>query len=296
MSHSNALEGTLAETRSIEDIVLQKDTRGISALRPHLPENFVTEAAEFILEHPKKALIVTGFYVIYGGAPETDGPPGAVAIGNALVKLGYGVAHVTDKWSLEMMEAVAPSGQPVIEFPVTGHTESADFARELLAREAPSVLISIERCGLTGDGTFRNSRGMDISEYNAKIDHLFTQHPFSVGIGDGGNEIGMGNHMDVIPSMDRLPDNPCVTGTTKLIVASVSNWGGFGLAAALSLLKGQNLLPGVDEAEEWVRTTVRAGAVEGMTGERKDWVDGRPPHEDSVCLRDLHALLAARGL
>jgi len=286
----------LTDTRSIEDIVLQQDSRNISALRPYLPEAFVTESAQFILDHPKKALIVTGFYVIYGGAPETDGPPGALAIANALVKLGYDVAHVTDKWSMDMMKALIPAEQPVIEFPVTDHTESADFAREVLNREKPSVLISIERCGLTGDGTFRNARGMDISEYNATVDHLFTQHPFSVGIGDGGNEIGMGNHMDVIPSMDKLPDNPCVTGTTKLIAASVSNWGGFGLVAALSLAKGKNLLPGVEEAEEWVRTIVRAGAVEGMSGESKDWVDGRPPHEDSVCLKELHEHLTAHGL
>jgi len=286
----------LSETRSIEDIVLQKDTRNISALRPHLPEKFVTEAAEFILDHPKKVLIVTGFWVIYAGAPETDGPPGAVAIGNALGRLGYDVAHVTDRWSKKMMEAVVPAGQALIEFPMGSPTESADFARELLRREAPSVLISIERCGLVGDGTFRNMRGMDISEFNAEVDHLFTQHPFSVGIGDGGNEIGMGKFREIIPSMDKLPNDPCVTETTKLIAASVSNWGGFGLVAALSLLKGENLLPGVDEAAEWVRAIVRAGAVEGMTGEKKDWVDGRPPQEDAVCLEDLHALLASRGL
>ena len=286
----------MSQTRSIEDIVLQQDTRGISALRPHLPENFVTDAAEFILDHPKKALIVTGFWVIYAGAPETDGPPGAVAIGNALARLGYDVVHVTDKWSKGMMEAVAPEGQPVIEFPVAGATESADFARELLRQEDPSVLISIERCGLVGDGTFRNFRNMDISEFNAKVDHLFTQHPFSVGIGDGGNEIGMGNFKEVIPSMDKLPNNPCVTETTKVIAASVSNWGGFGLVAALSLIKGQNLLPSVEEATEWVRAIVRVGAVEGMTGEKKDWVDGRPPEEDAVCLSDLHELLVSRGL
>ncbi|NQU97542.1 MAG: DUF4392 domain-containing protein, partial [Chloroflexi bacterium] len=233
---------------------------------------------------------------IYAGAPETDGPPGAVAIGNALARLGYDVAHVTDKWSKGMMEVVAPEGQPVIEFPVAGATESADFARELLRQENPSVLISIERCGLVADGTFRNFRNMDISEFNAKVDHLFTQHPFSVGIGDGGNEIGMGNFKEVIPSMDKLPNNPCVTETTKVIAASVSNWGGFGLVAALSLIKGQNLLPSVEEAAEWVRAIVRAGAVEGMSGEKKDWVDGRPPEEDAVCLSDLHELLVSRGL
>jgi hypothetical protein len=45
-----------------------------------------------------------------------------------------------------------------------------------------------------------------------------------------------------------------------------------------------------------VKATVEAGAVEGMSGERKDWVDNRSPEEDSVCLRDLHDLLRAKGL
>jgi hypothetical protein len=77
---------------TIEDIILQKDGRNISALRPYLPSNYVEEAADLILEHPGKVLIVTGFYIVYAKAPETDGPPGAAAIGEALSTIGYEVA------------------------------------------------------------------------------------------------------------------------------------------------------------------------------------------------------------
>lgn len=286
----------LTNIGNIEDIVLQEDDRGISALRPYLSKHFVMDAAQFILDHPKKALIATGFYIFCAGAPETDGPPGAIAIGKALKRLGYEVSYVTDKWSKNIIEAIAPAGQPAIDFPIADATESADFARNLLAKEKPSILISIERCGLVADGTFRNFNGTDISKYNAKVDYLFMQHPFSVGIGDGGNEIGMGNFKDIIQNMDKLPSNPCVTNATKVIAASVSNWGGLGLVAALSLLRNENLLPTVDEAAEWVRAIVRAGAVEGMSGESKDWVDGRSPHQNAVFLQSLHALLKGRGI
>ena len=281
---------------AIEDIILQKDGRNMTALRPHLPDDYVTEAAQLILDHPGKALIVTGFHIITVGKPETDGPPGAVAIGNALGDIGYDVAYLTDRFSLAAMKAIAGSGHEVLEFPVAGHRESAEFGHELLATEQPSVLVSIERCGLTADGTYRNFRGVDISEFNAKIDHLFDQHPYSVGIGDGGNEIGMGNLKDVIPDYDRLPDDPCVTTTTKLMVASVSNWGGYGLVAALSRLNKKNLLPSIEQENEWLEAIVEAGAVEGMSGEPKPWVDGFSPDENSACLRDLHALLADEGL
>lgn len=279
---------------SIEDIVLQQDIRGISALKEHLPANFMAEAAEELLEHPGKVLITTGFHIVYAGAPESDGPPGAVAIGEALKELGYEIAYVTDKWSLKVMTAIAGDTE-VIEFPVTSHFESSQFAHEVTAKHSPTALISIERAGLVGDGTFRNWKGEDISEFNAKIDHLFDQHPHSVGIGDGGNEIGMGNLREVIPGTPKLPDNPCVTTTTKLVIASCSNWGGYGLVAQLGLMTGKDLLPSVEQGYEWVKRCYEAGAVEGMSGEHKDWVDGRDPEADSVCLRDLHEFVAAQS-
>lgn len=273
--------------QSFEDIILQDDTRGISALREHLPANFVEEAAQQVLDRPGKVLIATGFYIAYAGAAETDGPPGAVAIGEALEKLGREVAYVTDKWSIDVVKSVTGDAE-VIEFPVVTHFESSQFAYEVTAKHRPSALISIERAGLVGDGTYRNWKGEDISKFNAKVDHLFDQHPHSVGIGDGGNEIGMGNLREIIPGTPKLPDNPCVTTTTKLLIASTSNWGGYALVAQLGLLTGEDLLPSVEQGYEWVKQTAAAGAVEGLSGEKKDWVDGRAPEQDAMCLRDLH--------
>ena len=147
----------------------------------------------------------------------------------------------------------------MIEFPITNHFESANFANELVQEHSPSALVAIERAGLVGDGTYRNFRGVDFTPFNAKIDHLFDQHPYSVGIGDGGNEIGMGNLQNVIPTIEHefLPKNPCVTTTTELIVASCSNWGGYGLVAAMSLKRGENLLPSVEDSMQMVRRNRR---------------------------------------
>jgi hypothetical protein len=279
----------------IEDIILQDDIRGMMALRQHMPDGWLERSAQLLLDHPGKILIATGFYIIRAGEPETDGPPGAVAIADALKALGNTVAYVTDVKCSVAMRAIAGDDE-VVEFPITTHHESSMFAHRLLVEHAPSALVSIERAGLLGDGTYRNWKGVDFSEHNAKIDHMFEEHPYSVGIGDGGNEIGMGNMRAVIPGIENLPDDPCITTTTELITASVSNWGGYGLVAALSIKAGKNLLPSVEQGDQWVKDIVAVGAVEGMTGESKDWVDGRPPEDDAVCLRDLHALLAAEGL
>ncbi len=280
----------------IEDIVLQDDIRGMTALKPHMRENYMERCADLLLDHPGKIFIITGFYIMLAEATETDGPPGAVAMGNALAKLGNEIAYVTDELSSDVVRSIA--GHEVIEFPITNHFESAKFANELVQEHSPSALVAIERAGLVGDGTYRNFRGVDFTPYNAKIDHLFDQHPYSVGIGDGGNEIGMGNLQNVIPTIEHefLPKNPCVTTTTELIIASCSNWGGYGLIAALSLKKGVNLLSSVEEAKQMVRDIVAIGAVEGMSGENKEWVDNRDLEADSACLSDLHALLGEQGI
>ena len=281
---------------TIEDIVLQDDIRGMTALKPHMRENYIESCADLLLDHPGKIFIVTGFYIMAAEATETDGPPGAVAIGNALAKLGNEIVYVTDELSSEVVRSIAQ--HEVIEFPITNHFESANFANELVQEHSPSALVAIERAGLVGDGTYRNFRGVNFTPYNAKIDHLFDQHPYSVGIGDGGNEIGMGNLQNIIPTIEHefLPKNPCVTTTTELIIASCSNWGGYGLIAALSLKTGSNLLPSVEDAKQMVRDIVAIGAVEGMSGENKEWVDNRDLEADSKCLHDLHMLLEGQGV
>ena len=231
---------------TIEDIILDHDRREISALRPHLADDFCTRAARLILDSPGTALVITGFYILDAGATETDGPPGAIVIGDALQALGYRVVYVTDRFTSPVMRETIGSGAEVVDVPVADVEASKESCKELLSRYAPSVLISIERCGVTDEGLYRNMRGRDISEFNAKLDYLFGDSPPSVGIGDGGNEIGMGKLASVIPSVPSLPDHPTISACTELLIASVSNWGGYGLAAALSEQSGRNLLPSVE--------------------------------------------------
>ncbi len=279
----------------IEDIILQDDRRSISGLRPYLSADFVDQAATMLGERKGRVFIATGFYILSSGSPETDGPPGALALALALRELGSEPIFVTDSYSLNVVKSITDTIE-VVEFPLTSHLDSADFANSLIKTYTPSALVSVERVGLSVDGTYRNMRNLDISKYTAKLDHLFDQHPFSVGIGDGGNEIGMGNFHKVIPEIEGLHPNPSVTTVTHPIIASCSNWGAFGLVAALSINSGRDLLPSLEQAEKWIELCVEAGAVDGVTGKRKAWVDGKPPEEDGVCLRDLHALLKEKKI
>lgn len=57
-------------------------------------------------------------------------------------------------------------------------------------------------------------------------------------LGDGGNELGMGKVFQKIldSSIPNKQEIACIVPTNHLIIASVSNWGGYALAAAAAVL------------------------------------------------------------
>lgn len=277
---------------SIEDIILAQDKRGIAALRPYLPPHYCEDAARFILVHDGPVMIATGFYILQADRPETDGPLGALALGHALHRLGRRVIHVSDHYTTPLLAHLGGSEAKMINFPITDAAASRRYATERLADFNPGLMIAIERCGLTAADTYLNMRGRDISATTARIDELFVQHPHTIGIGDGGNEIGMGNLADRIPAVPSLPDQPALTCTTQLVIASVANWGAYGILAALSRLTGQNLLPSPDAESEAVRRAVDFGAVDGTTSEAVYTVDGFSVEENEHTLQRLHNELA----
>jgi len=272
----------------IEKIILQDDTRGMSSLYELINKGFIERSADLLLNTKGKIFICSGFYILKSKSPETDGPPGAISLGKTLEALDNEVYYVTDKYSKSIFEDMSDRNK-VLEFPITSHAESNKIANDLIQIYNPQLVVSIERAGLSSDGKYRNFRGVDFSDYNAKIDYLFEQLPNSIGIGDGGNEIGMGNYKKEILDLG-IYSNPSVITTKENIIASTSNWGAYGLIAAISKKIGKNFLPSVEEGKRMIEQTVALGAVEGMSGEPKPWVDGRSIEEDQICLRDLNRL------
>ena len=276
----------------IEDIILAHDQRGISVLRSHLPVNYCEEAARLLVSQQGTVFITTGFYILKAQAAETDGPPGAIAVGRALERLGRRVVYVTDEPAASMMRALTDSDR-VLLFPTVDSDKSQQHASQLIRDYQPSLLIAIERCGRTKDGTYLNMADREVTAFTAKIDALFESGVPSVGIGDGGNEIGMGNLADVIPSCPRLPALPCVTRTTQLVIASVANWGAYGLLAALSRMLKRNLLPSVEEQRSIVEELGSLGAVDGTTGSRGATVDGHSLETNSEVLHYLYQFVSS---
>ena len=282
-------------SKTIEDIILDQDKRGVAQLRPHLPEDFCSQAAQYIMDHPGNVAITTGFYILSAGSPETDGPAGAIAIGNALQALGRKVTYITDSYTTPVLRGMLEDGTEVVDFPIADIEGSRDATAEILARLDLSLIISIERCSRTNDDAYLNMRYVDITPHTARLDYLFEAGIPSVGIGDGGNEIGMGNLVEFIPQVETLPNDPAVTKVDRLIISSVSNWGGYGLVAALSKLAGRNLLPTVESETVLIKSSVDIGAVDGPTGDHSYVVDGFTTEENGELLARLHAWVEGAG-
>lgn len=233
-------------------------------------------AAARALRGARRVLIVTGFAVA-GGCPETDGPPGAAVLGRALRRLGARVRYVTDLPNVRVLRAALVAlGEraDVLVYP-----EAADAARTVLARERPTHLVAIERPGRVRDGRYLNMRGVSVGAWNRPLDDLFVEAmadgPVTIGVGDGGNEIGMGRVRARLLRQGALMARiASVVSTDHLVVAGVSNWGAYGIAAQLARQAGRPLLHTPADERRMVTACVRAGAVDGVTRRRAPTVDG----------------------
>ena len=119
----------------------------------------------------------------------------------------------------------------------------------------------------------------------------------TIGIGDGGNEIGMGKIPWEVIRRNIPGGGPiaCRVPTDHLIVCGVSNWGAYGLAAGVRWLRGQPPGPDLldaDRERELLRRMVEDGPlVDGVTGKPTVSVDGLPFERYAEPLRQFAAML-----
>jgi hypothetical protein len=213
--------------------------------------------------------VITGFFIASAGAPETDGPTGSVVLARALLRAGLGTEIWTDARCLGVLSACAGS----VSFPADRVCCVSGSAR---TEEPPGLLIYIERLGRAADGAYYDMSGKDVSSVTAPLDeYALGGEARVIGIGDGGNEVGMANFTAPLRAM--MPDYArCLSsvGADVCIPADVSNWGAYALSAALSRDRGVWL--GQTEAEEtaMLAALVSAGAVDGTMKKISMSVDG----------------------
>lgn len=259
--------------------------RGVSRLcRPEL-----WQQAALLLEGSRRAAVVSGFYIPEAKAPETDGPCGAVVLARAFLKLGAEAVIWTDELCLTAMKSCASS---------VGFPEERVVAPDLqtcLADFSPDALIFTERLGRAADGRCYNMRGKDVSYWAAPLDGLaalgmITGVPV-VGIGDGGNEAGMGNYIKelsaLLPRYKKCLSTVCAS---LALPVDVSNWGAYALTAALSCVWGSWFGQTEGEEETMLKALRASGAVDGVSLRGELSVDGFPLAEQQAVASSLRAL------
>jgi hypothetical protein len=286
----------------------------------HWRQGDLAHAARSLVERPGTVAIITGFAVPFPNGPvaETDGPLGAALLGEVLHQLGHQVVLVTDDVCESALRVAATaSGLPAesVESMPINATDPDEWVKQFLSRHPLGHLIAIERVGpshtaasvlsqpragsLTAEEFERrvpaehqdrchNMRGEIIDGHTAPLHRIFDlaaalpNPPATVGIGDGGNEIGMGSlPWEEIAARLKGPQadwRPGRIATHSTILAGVSNWGGMALAAATTLIAGRPELARAWSTERQVEVLdrlVREGpAVDGATRLRQSTVDG----------------------
>jgi uncharacterized protein YcsI (UPF0317 family) len=252
-------------------------------------------------------------------AGETDGPLGAVFLARALTPLGIRVVLLSDAFCIPALAAgVGMVGlrksvalvtlPPASQFPAL----IADAYWEAVADRTGRLthLIALERVGpshtlqslaeqtpaaleqFRGEVTAEHHdrchtmRGLDITDKMCPAHLLFEAESrkkagvATIGIGDGGNEIGMGKIAwpTIVRNIPRGGLVACRVPTDHLIVCGVSNWGAYGLASGVCLLRGKSLdaeLFSPQREVELLEGMVRQGPlVDGVTGKETATVDG----------------------
>jgi uncharacterized protein YcsI (UPF0317 family) len=292
-------------------------------------------ACRSIAETPNAAVgVVTGFYIPSANLGETDGPLGALYLARALAPLGIRVVLLTDHFCVPALAAgIAKAGlrKTVPLVPLPAAKEYPALTPELYwdaiaERTGPLThLIALERSGpshtpaslapqpvaladyqreAAPEHHDRNHtmRGLDITEKMSPAHLLFeaegrrTAGIVTIGIGDGGNEIGMGKiPWEIIhKNIPRGGLVACRIPTDHLIVCGVSNWGGYALAAGVRLLRGQPLddeLLNIAREEELLAWMVKQGPlVDGVSGQETATVDGLTFERYAEPLRQLARL------
>lgn len=291
---------------AIEALVCRDVGRGTQALIDASRGELA--AAAHALTHATSIGFITGFFVPRDGvqAPETDGPVGTALLAAALGACGVPVRIAVDSPCAEAVRAAVHETGVHVVVDEVGVEDRPGIERVAAAWKQSGVshAVAIERCGLSPDGRPRNMRGVDVSPWTAPLDDLFTTGGWArIGVGDGGNEIGMGKLpagliADTVPNGGKIA---CITSCDHLVVAGVSNWGAYGLMAALALLHEpwSQVIAKFLSAERDLAVTraivTKAGAVDGVTARNEPTVDGFPADVHGALIDGLRRIAWGQG-
>ncbi len=297
------------------------------AARAEAGRPLTTLATELLVKAVKpgdRVLIVTG-----AGAPpflpygETDGPLGAVAVAHALdLALGAKPIFLSEERNLAPIAATAEAaGLSVLaEDMFAARAASAMCVPLLMAPEdwegqaaalveqhRPAAVIFVEKGGPNDKGRFHTitGNGRDrtvMASADALADAAGRAGIPTIGIGDGGNEIGFGRVTEAVAEIQEF-GRKCRCGcgggigtivkTDVLMVAAISNWAGYALAAGIALATDRpDALHDLGIEADMLAACARAGAVDGLNGRQMRGVDGTTAETQIAVMTMIHNIVS----
>jgi hypothetical protein len=270
-----------------------------AASRAQAGGSLTLAASRLLIKHVRpgdRVFILSGFIMREYGRPETDGPVGAAVLARALaIGLGaipVGICEASVVPCLDACFATAGlvggslaelkrgrNRYAILDFPVAPGEASAAATR-LLEELQPSAIVAIERPGAGRDGEYHGGGGFEISSFTAKTDILFAEARArgipTIGIGDLGNELGMGAIADEVARCVPLGETIAAALPADVtVIANISNWGAYGVAACLAAALNNDAVFHTPEDEiRLIEACVRAGAVDPVGGQLRPYVDG----------------------
>ena len=208
---------------------------------------------------------------------EVDGPVGAAVLGRALSRLGHGVDFLME----EEMDDVARMLIEKLGFEANV-VHTTNRSPEDLARWADhyDVAVTVEKLGRNREGVRHSVMGSPLAKtgdyyIDDFIEAMTHKGKLTVGIGDGGNEIGFGKIYEDVRRVVAFGADcgcPCgggtatTTATQYLFPAAISNYGAYALTTALALGAGEpELLVDGETVRELVEGCVALGCLDGGT-------------------------------
>lgn len=256
------------------------------------------------LQERQRVLVLTGF-LSPKPYPETDGLTGSAVLAAALERAcGALPVFVCEPAVVAALAAalrgaglnVAPDldaapGVPhaAVVIPFQGDRASARARAATLARTiAPAACIAVERPGANEKGEYHYAMGKNVTAEIAPLDFLYqdvaSAGALTVGVGDFGNELGMGTVYDVVRAETPAGatcgcgcggGTACPTPADVTVTTSTSDWGAYGIAACLSYLTHDPAVLISGAAYRRVMDgAVAAGAIDGPTRYAVPFVDG----------------------
>ncbi len=243
----------------------------------------------------KIVLIGTGFLIKPTMKPETDGPTATALTARAVSLLGGVPVIVSQRESRKVLTVTCENAElnicenveealetpyPVVlvDMPPVQERESADEVISQMLALKPCAMVSIEHPGKGEDGKYYSVMGYELQGWPGPVDDLFEmvgeQGGATIGIGDAGNEAGMGFAKPEIDSLTPYGEVTSSKVSCKApIIASVSEFGAYGLIAALWVVSGKKVLQSPDLEEKVVQAAATAGCLDGCTGRSNPGLD-----------------------